>query len=112
MNERLLQTIGRELLAWPGVSEVPGRFNSIEYRYGKAEIGHIHRNGVADLPFTRALHDDLIAAGRAHPHQAGSAGYVSVPIRRESDVPAAVDLFRMNYERARESAQRRARASA
>jgi len=110
MNQILLDTIARELLSWPGVTEVEGRFNSIEYRYGKREIGHIHRSGIADLPFSRAIHDDLIATGRAYPHQAGSPGYVSVPIRNESDVRDLIELFRMNYERAKESAARRERA--
>lgn len=112
MADDLLKKLGEKLLAWPGVTEVPGRFNSIEYRYGKREIGHIHRNGVADLPFTRSIHDDLIANGRAYPHQAGSPGYVSVPIRNESDVPDVVELFRMNYERAKASAQQREKARA
>lgn len=112
MNQNILNDIARELLNWPGVTEVPGRFNSIEYRYGKREIGHIHGNGVADLPFTRAIHDDLIASGRAYPHQAGSPSYVTVPIHREEDVPNVVELFRMNYERAKASADQREKSRA
>lgn len=108
MPANVLAMVEDEVRSWPGVSEAPGRFNSVAFRYGKREIGHIHRNGIADLPFTRTIHDELIAQGRAEPHQAGSRGYVSVPMRTEIDVPNIVELFRMNYERAKASAERRA----
>ncbi len=108
MNDEPQTMVERELITWPGVSATRGRFASTAFLYGKREIGHIHRNGVADLPFPRAVHDELIAAGRAQAHQAGVAGFVSVPIRSRDDVPAVLALFRMNHERATESAARRA----
>ena len=45
--------------------------------------------------------------GRAKPHGAGFAGVVSYHIREPEDVPGVVELFRMSYERAKESAERR-----
>jgi Family of unknown function (DUF5519) len=77
------------------------------YRFGRREIGHVHHNGVADLPFPREIHDELIADGRAKPHGAGFAGVVSYPIREPEDVPGAVELFRMSYDRATTAAKRR-----
>ena len=100
MNEELLASIDRELLGWPGVSKKSGRFNSSAYMVGRREIGHIHRNGVADLAFPRAVHDELIAAGRAQPHQAGVTGIVSYWIKSPDDVSQVIALFRMNYDRA------------
>jgi luciferase-like monooxygenase len=106
MNEELLESIEREVLGWPGVSKQKGRGPfwvppSISYRVGGQEIGHIHDNGVADLPFPREIHDELIATGRAKPHAAGFPEVVSYPIREPEDVPGAVELFRMSYDRAR-----------
>ena len=49
-----LITIKREVLRWPGVTSAPGRFGAVAFRYGKREIGHIHRDRVADLPVTTA----------------------------------------------------------
>jgi Luciferase len=69
--------------------------------------GHIHHTGVADLAFPREIHDELISDGRAKPHGAGFPGVVSYPIREPEDVPGAVALFRMNYDRAKTAAQRR-----
>ena len=78
MNDELQGSIEREVLGWPGVSQEPGRFNSTAYLLGRREIGHVHGNRVVDLPFPRALADELIASGRARPHQAGVRGFVSV----------------------------------
>ena len=69
MNEELLASLDREVLGWPGVRKEtfaggPGRggfwvppFTS--YRFGRRELGHVHDTGVADLPFPRAIHDQL-----------------------------------------------------
>ncbi len=107
MNEELLAMVDREVLGWPGVTVEPGRFNSTTYLVGRREIGHVHRNGVADLPFPRAVYDELIASGRAQPHQAGVRGVVSYWIDSPDDVSQAITLFRMNYDRARARADNR-----
>jgi hypothetical protein len=64
-------TIEREVLTWPGVSLEPGRFGATSFRYGNRELGHIHRDRVADLPVTQGMRDDLLSKGRARPHRAG-----------------------------------------
>src|SRR4051794_11164442 len=100
MSDESLGAIEREVLTWPGVSKEAGRFNSVSFTIGRREIGHVHRNGVADLPFPRAVHDELIAGGRARPHQAGVAGVVSVWLDSPEKIDEAIALFRMNYDRA------------
>lgn len=107
MNDELQASLERELLGWPGVSQEPGRFNSTAYMLGRREIGHVHRNGVADLAVPRAVHDELIATGQAHPHQAGVSGIVSVWLDDPDGVSRAIALFRMNYDRARTAADAR-----
>jgi hypothetical protein len=113
----LLASIEREVLGWPGVSKETAKGGPGQggfwvppftlYRFGRREIGHVHHNGVADLPFPREIHDELIADGRAKPHGAGFVGVVSYPIREPEDVPGAVELFRMSYDRAKSAAERR-----
>jgi hypothetical protein len=76
------------------------------YRFGRRQIGHVHRDGVADLTFPRAVHDELISDGLAQPHRGGFPAVVSYRIRSREDVPGAVDLFRMSYERAKAAAER------
>ena len=100
MSDELQGSIEREVLGWPGVSQEPGRFNSTAYLLGRREIGHVHGNRVVDLPFPRATYDELIATGRAHPHQAGVRGFVSVWLDDPDSASRAIGLLRMNYDRA------------
>lgn len=106
MDSNLL-TIEREVLTWPGVSSEPGRFGATSFRYGKREIGHVHRDRIADLPVTREMREDILARGRARPHRAGVKGYVSHPVEDEEDVSAVLEILGRNYERAKTAAGRR-----
>jgi hypothetical protein len=92
---------------WEGVEVSPHRFGGVEFRVGRREIGHVHLGGVADLLVSVRLRRDLVAAGRASPHRTlPHSGWISFRIRSEHDVPAAVALFRLNYDRLRGSAVR------
>jgi hypothetical protein len=104
----VLTLIDREVSSWPGVSKGPGRFGSTAYSVGRREIGHIHRNDVADFGLPRTIRDELLATGRAAPHQAGVRGAVSYAIRAPSDVGPALALFRLNYDRLRNAGVRAA----
>jgi hypothetical protein len=101
-------TIEREVLRWPGVTSEPGRFGAVAFRYGKREIGHIHRDRVADLPVTREMRDSLLSRGRARPHRAGVKGYISYPIEDQEAVSVVLEILGRNYERAKDAAGRRA----
>ena len=37
-----LTRLDEEVSAWPGVSVHPHRFGGREFKFGKAEIGHVH----------------------------------------------------------------------
>jgi hypothetical protein len=65
MNDDLLSLVEREVLGWPGTSSGPGRFGSVAFRYGRREIGHVHRDLIADLPVTQELRERLLSTGRA-----------------------------------------------
>jgi len=55
--------------AWPDVSIHPHRFGGPEFRFGNAEIGHVHVGGTVDIPFPRPVHDALLAEGLAEEHR-------------------------------------------
>lgn len=100
--------IAEEVLGWPGVSSAPHRFGGVEFRVGRRELGHLHGDRLADLPFPRRLRDRLIAEGRARPHHVlPDSGWVSVPIHSEADADRVVELMRIGYERAQAQAERR-----
>ena len=106
MDSNLL-TIEREVLTWPGVTSEPGRFGATSFRYGKREIGHVHRDRIADLPVTREMREDILARGRARPHRAGVKGYISHPVEGQEDVSAVLEILGRNYDRAKTAAGRR-----
>jgi len=94
------ELIRQEVASWPGVEAVQHRFGGIEYRYGRKEMGHVHGDRLADLPFPRRIHDDLVARGRAQPHHVlPDSGWVSVWMADDADAKAVIELFRMQYDR-------------
>ena len=96
----IAEKIEREVAGWPGVEEKPHRFNGVEFRVRGHEIGHLHGDRLADLPFPVRVRKELVAAGRARLHHVlPQTGWVSYPIRGEEDVEGALELFRLNYER-------------
>jgi ribonuclease BN (tRNA processing enzyme) len=79
-----------------------------QFNYGAIELGHLHGNHFADLPFTRKLRDELIAAGRAEVHPPlPTSGWVRRALRTGADVEDVIALFRLNYERARAHHERK-----
>ncbi|CAG7645975.1 hypothetical protein PAESOLCIP111_05066 [Paenibacillus solanacearum] len=96
----LIEQLQAELLAWEGVTVCPHRFGGIEFQYRGRELGHLHGDRVADFPFPRAVRDELVASGRAHPHHRfPDSGWVTFYIRGADDAADAVALFRLQYER-------------
>jgi len=96
------QLVAGIVKTWDGVEVRPYRFGGVDFRLDHREIGHVHLGDVADLLMPVRLRRDLVAAGRAEPHRTQPhSGWISFRMRSEHDVPAAVELFRLNYERLR-----------
>ena len=96
----ILEKIKKELLSWPGVTAEQHKFGGIEFRLNKREMGHIHGDRLADLPFPMKTRDNLVNSGRAFPHHVmPQSGWVSYWIEKgEEDVEAIIRLFRLRYE--------------
>lgn len=100
METVITENIKHEILSWPGVTSNPYQFGGIEFRVNKRDMGHIHGEKLADLPFPIEIRKDLIASGKALPHIIyPESMWVSYFIRSEEDAPKIVDLFRLQYER-------------
>jgi hypothetical protein len=126
MNNKLSAQLEREVLGWPGVSKEtggggPGQGgfwvpSATVYRFGRRQIGHVHHNegSLADFSCPKEVREELIRSGRAIPHPAfpDNQTVASYRVRSTEDVPGAVELFRINYERAvARDARRTARAN-
>jgi hypothetical protein len=111
------QALLDEVGSWPGVQTGEDERGIPVLNLGRRQLGHLHPTdrGVcfADLPLPRRVRDELIAAGRARPHSAmPDSGWLTIPIRTQSDLRGAVDAFRLSYDRASQSAKRRGATAA
>ncbi len=98
--EDIARLIADEVTSWEGVTSHPHRFGGVEFRLGKRELGHLHGDRLADLPYPKRIAGMLIETGRAEPHQFARGGWVSKPIRGQEDINEVVELFRLSYEQA------------
>jgi Family of unknown function (DUF5519) len=95
-----LKKLEEEVSAWPQVSVRPHRFGGKEFRFGSAEIGHVHVGGVVDIPFPRSIRDALLAEGLAEEHHwVPDSGWITFRVRSEDDLKHSVWLMRLSYVR-------------
>ncbi|HZD81285.1 MAG TPA: MFS transporter [Nitrososphaeraceae archaeon] len=100
MDTVIIENIKQKILSWPGVTCNPYHFGGVEFRVNKRDMGHIHGEKLADLPFPIEIRKDLIASGKALPHIIyPESRWISYIIHNEEDAPKIVDLFRLQYER-------------
>ena len=86
--------------SWPEISVHPHRFAAREFRFGNAEVGHVHSNGIVDIPFPRSFRDALLEEGLAEEHQrVPNSGWVTFRFGSDKDLQHAVWLMRLSYFR-------------
>jgi hypothetical protein len=108
MNDEPLKTVEHEVTSWPGVTTGDTGRGGLQFVYGRVELGHLHGSSFADLPFAKKVRDQLIAEGRASVHPPlPNSGWVRRRMGSPADTEAVIELFRMNYDRAKERAGRR-----
>jgi hypothetical protein len=95
-----LRKLEAEVSAWPQVSVHLHRFGGKEFRFGSAEIGHVHVGGIVDIPFPRSIRDALLAEGLAEEHRwVPNSGWTAFQMRSEEDLQHALWLMRLSYVR-------------
>jgi hypothetical protein len=95
-----LRKLEEQVAAWPDVSVHPHRFGGREFRFGNAELGHVHLGGTVDIPFPRAIRDALLADGLAEQHHwVPNSGWTTFHVRDEGDFQHALWLMRLSYLR-------------
>jgi hypothetical protein len=94
---------------WQEVEIRPHRYGGLEFRLGKRELGHIHGDALVDIPFPKAVRNEIVAAGEAEPHHIlPNSGWVSVFLRANEDVDKAIGLLERSFQLAK---ARRTRAT-
>ena len=111
MQREPLATIEREVKSWPGVTTGDTGRGGLQFSYGRVELGHLHGSSFADLPFPKKVRDELLAQGRASVHPPlPDSGWVRRRMDGPDDAEAVIELFRINYDRAKARDVRRAAA--
>jgi len=88
----------QEIAAWEGVQATTHRFGGIEFQWGGVEIGHIHRGGMTDIPFTRRVREALVAAQITELHHLlPETGWITFYIRTPQDLETVRTLMRLSY---------------
>jgi hypothetical protein len=102
MDQELSDQIEAELTSWPGVTTGDTGRGGLQFNYGKIELGHLHGSSCADLPFPKTIRNELIAQGTASVHPPlPNSGWVRRTMAGPADARLVIDLFRLNYDRAR-----------
>lgn len=96
-----MQIIKAEVEAWDGVTSRAHRFGGVEFLIGKRELGHIHGNKLVDIPFPKAIRNELVESGKVLPHHIlPESGWISFYIKSEEDITSAIELFKLSYQTA------------
>jgi hypothetical protein len=86
--------------AWPKITYHSHRFGGREYRFGAVELGHVHTGGVVNIPFPRAIRDELLAERLAEQHHfVPDSGWITFRMRDEQGLRHATWLMRLSYLR-------------
>jgi hypothetical protein len=97
---KYFEALEQKVSSWPQVSIHPHRFGGQEFRFGNAEIGHVHVGGAVDIPFPRTIRDALLVDGLAEEHRwVPNSGWTTFRVRSEEDIDHAVWLLRLSYLR-------------
>ena len=98
MDTVIIENIKQKILSWPCATCNPYHFGGVEFRVNKRDMGHIHGEKLADLPFPIEIRKDLIASGKALPHIIyPESRWISYIIHSEEDTPKLADLFRIVF---------------
>ena len=105
---KIIENIKNEILSWPYVTSEAHRFDGIEFRLNKREMGHIHNEGLDDIPFPMKIRNELVNSGRVKPHHVlPQSGWISYWFHNneEEDVSTVIQLFRIRYEQLKPKVQ-------
>lgn len=85
--------------SWNQVTVEPHRFGGKEFKFYETEIGHIHFNGMLDIPFSRAIRDVLLKMGLVKQHHyLPETGWISFPMKNNpASLSRGAKLLRLSY---------------
>jgi hypothetical protein len=107
------EQIIEEVTSWPGIEAETGTRGELAFKLGRRQIGHLHGDHAAHFSFPKDVWAELIEQRRIVPHPVfpTAHGPAARRIDSQADVDEVIELLRLNYDRASDSANSRARAA-
>lgn len=94
----LIASLSHEVYDWPEIEKHNHIYGGEEFRLFNRSIGHIHANGLLDLPFVKELRQVLLEEKWAVLHHVHSTTtWVSKQIQTEKDIEHAKSLLLLSY---------------
>ena len=62
----IIENIKKEIMSWPYVTSSRIDLGGLEFRINERELGHVHGDCLADLPFPMDVRNDLVNSVLCH----------------------------------------------
>jgi hypothetical protein len=94
----VIDEIEAEVAKWDGITIGNHKYGGIQFNRNGREIGHIHGNGMLDIPLTRKLKLQFIEQGKLLDHHTiKDTGWSSFEIHTLTDKDRAIELLQESY---------------
>lgn len=93
-----MDEIETEVDSWDNISISNHKYGGIQFNKNGSEIGHIHGNGLLDIPFNKKIKNEIIKEGKLKDHHIfKNSGWSSFYIHTNEDKDYAIKLLRESY---------------
>ena len=95
-----IDDIENTVLSWDHTSIHPHKFGGVQFNVNGKEIGHLHGNGLLDVPFRKSTKEKLVTEtnGRVKEHHIfKKSGWISLHIQNSSDKELAISVLKLSY---------------
>ena len=97
-RQQPIQKLIRNISQWPEIEIHGHTYGGTEFRLFNKSIGHIHSNGMLDLPFVKTLRKALLDKDLVQLHHVHSSiNWVSYSIQTNQDLEKAELLLLVSY---------------
>lgn len=100
-NRNLLDSLGEveeTVCGWNDVTSSLHKYGGIQFNVRAHEFGHLHGNGLLDIPVTRAVKNELIKNYAIEDHHVfRDSGWISFWIKTPDDQAIAISILERAY---------------
>jgi hypothetical protein len=88
----------KEVLRWKDTSTQTHKYGGLQFNWNGRELGHIHSNGLLDMPLSRKVKAQLMREGRIQDHHSfKDTGWISFYMHTNNDTVYGLMLLKLAY---------------